>query len=159
MLSNICSEGRPYPTLSFDLSLPADGKDVLPLSTSNARIWFVHIRKVTPLIQDGRSRSFTDKSKVTCSDGHFLSSLCREWKPWGGVGGNCAHILQARLFTAVPRPHAHSGKEYKVFKPATVRANFGKLLRHVLLRQGGASATERDSYISPLRFGHGNTQW
>lgn len=65
----------------------------------------------------------------------FCAACSGDEKPWGGVGENCAHILQAPslgahglvFITAVPRPHTDTqSKEYKLFKPATVWRNSGK---------------------------------
>lgn len=49
-------------------------------------------------------------------------------------------LVSSQLFYAHIQTQS---KIYKVCTPATVRANFGKLLRHVLPRRGGASASER----------------
>lgn len=48
-------------------------------------------------------------------------------------------LVSSQLFYAHMQTQS---KIYKVCTPATVRANFGKLLRHVLPRRGGASASE-----------------
>lgn len=60
-------------------------------------------------------------------------SLCREWKPWGGVGENCAHSAGSVTWGLGSSHHScstptyrHTARNIKYARRATVRANFGK---------------------------------